>query len=49
MIDYIQFLKWLDNNSKDKVTFIDESSYFNFTNNTRWIGSSATIYVTDFL
>lgn len=49
MINYIQFPKWLNNNSKDKVTFIDESLYFDFRTNTRWIGSSATVYVTGFL
>jgi hypothetical protein len=34
MKDYVQFLKWMNMNSKNKVTFIDESLYLDLSTNT---------------
>ncbi|WVZ72312.1 hypothetical protein U9M48_020794 [Paspalum notatum var. saurae] len=41
----MDFLKWLNKSSKDKVTFIDESLYLDLPTNTWWIDSGATVYV----
>lgn len=46
MKDRVQFLMWLNKNSKDKVTFIDESLYLDLTTDTWLIDFGATVHVT---
>ena len=45
----MDFLKWLNKTSKDKVTFIDESLYLDLPTNTWWIDSGATVHVANSL
>ena len=45
----VDFLKWLNRSSKDKVTFIDESLYLDLPTNIWWIDSGATVHVANFL
>jgi hypothetical protein len=48
MKDRVQFLMWLNKNSKDKVTFIDESVFRLATDNW-WIDYVVTVHLTNFL
>ena len=45
----MDFLKWLNKTSKDKVTFIDESLYLDLPTNTWWIDSGAIVHVANSL
>ena len=50
MSDCPQFLKWLNLNSKsDEITSIDESLYLDFSTDTWWIDSGATVHVANSL
>jgi hypothetical protein len=41
----IEFLKHLNKQGEDHVTFVDESMYLSYTKSTWWIDSGATIHV----
>jgi hypothetical protein len=43
--DCLGFLKYLNKNGEDLVTFVDESLYISYAKSTWWIDSGATIHV----
>jgi hypothetical protein len=43
--DCAKWLKWLAHKGEDYITFVDESLYVNFSLNTWWIDSGATVHV----
>jgi hypothetical protein len=47
--DCLGFLKYLNRNGEDLVTFVDESLYISYEKSTWWIDSGATIYVANSL
>jgi hypothetical protein len=47
--DCLGFLKYLNRNGEDLVTFIDESLYISYAKSTWWIDSGATIHVANSL
>jgi hypothetical protein len=47
--DCVGFLKYLNKNGEDLVTFVDESLYISYVKSTSWIDSGATIHVANFL
>ena len=47
--DCIGLLRWLNKKGNDIITFVDESLYVDYTTNTWWIDSGATIHVTNSL
>jgi hypothetical protein len=44
----IEFLKHLNKQGEDHVTFVDESLFLSYTKSTWWIDSGATIHVANF-
>ena len=47
--DCVGFLKWLAKRGNDTITFIDETLYADFSLNSWWIDSGATVHVTNSL
>jgi hypothetical protein len=47
--NYIEFLKQLNKQGEDDVTFIDESLFLSYTKSTWWIDSGVTIHVANYL
>jgi hypothetical protein len=47
--DCLGFLKYLNRNGEDLVTFVDESLYISYEKSTWWIDSGATIHVANSL
>ena len=47
--DCVGFLKWLAKKGDDYITYIDESLYVNYSLNTWWIDSGATVHVSNSL
>jgi hypothetical protein len=47
--NYIEFLKHMNKQGEDHVTFIDESLFLSYSKSTWWIDSGATIHVANFL
>ena len=42
-------MRWLNKKGNDIITFVDESLYVDYTTNTWWIDSGATVYVANSL
>jgi hypothetical protein len=47
--NYIEFLKHLNKQGGNHITFVDESLFFSYAKSTWWIDSGATIYVANSL
>jgi hypothetical protein len=47
--NYIEFLKHLNREGDDHVTFVDESLFLSYAKSTWWIDSSANIHVANSL